>query len=145
MVDLGVGGVEKCGQVGSNRPMRWSACILVTAVVLGCGAKKQQSGPAWNEPEPEYKDHYEPMTEPVVLQPVEAPPAGEVGQIEKKWTLCAKDSECTVVETECCGYLAVNREYWDEARAQLPYSACDMLCPTNVATACVDGVCEVQM
>jgi hypothetical protein len=122
----------------------WTTALAAAALVWGCGAKQEQSGPAWNEPEPEYEDHYEPMDEPVVLEPVAAPPAGQVGEIEPEWLECEKDADCTTVETECCGYVAVHRDHWNDARAVLPYSTCDMLCPTNIRTACVEGICEVE-
>lgn len=119
--------------------------MILALVLAGCAAGHPRSGPAWNEPEPEYKEHYEPMSGPVELKPVQPPPPGQGGEVQTQWTICAKDSECTAVETDCCGFVAINREHWDDARAVLPYSTCDMLCPTNVQTACVEGRCEVVL
>jgi len=36
------------------------------------------------------------------------------------------------------------QHHWQDARAVLPYSTCDMLCPTNVPTSCRDGRCIVD-
>jgi hypothetical protein len=116
--------------------------IAPVCMLAACAGAAPQSGPAWNEPEPEHQSGYEPLTETVTLSA--APPPEKVGEvkIDLKWLECATDGECMAVETECCRYLAVNKAHFADARAALPYSTCDMLCPTNIMTRCVDGRCS---
>jgi hypothetical protein len=118
-----------------------AACVL-SASLVSCAGAAPQSGPAWNEPEPEHQSGYDPLTKPVTLSSTPPPEkAGEV-KIDLAWLACATDGECIVVETECCRYMAVNKAHFADARAALPYSSCDMLCPTNIMTRCVDGRCS---
>ena len=122
--------------------MKSSSVIAAACLLAACAGTKPQSGPAWNEPEPEHQTGYDPITKPVTLSNA-APPekAGEV-KIDLAWLECTTDGECMALETECCRYLAVNKAHFADARAALPYSTCDMLCPTNIVTSCVDGRCS---
>ncbi len=122
--------------------------VLATAcfgLLAACGPGIRQTGPAWSEPEPEYESHYAPLTGPVELEAVEPPQPGQGGDVLPQWTACEKDSDCVALETECCGFVAVHRDHWNDARAVLPYSACDMLCPSNVQVACASGECQVLL
>jgi hypothetical protein len=117
-------------------------CLLPLFLLTACAGSKAQSGPAWNEPEPQ--QGYQPMDEPVTLSNTPAAPAGQVGQVDPAWTLCESDAQCIALETECCAYVAVNKAHVAEARSVLPYSTCDALCAVNVPARCQDGQCTIQ-
>lgn len=116
--------------------------VALCVVCVACGGRKQAPGPAWNEPEPE--TGYRPLEEPVTLSPTAAQP-GQEGEIRAEWVACASDADCVSLETHCCRYVAVSKKHFADARAVLPYSTCDMLCPGAVDTQCDGGTCVLVL